>query len=499
MEKQRLLVIDDETVIRKGCEQVLIKMGFKVDTAENGLQGYEKAMKYVYDLILVDLMMPEMDGIKFLQKIHAKDKNIVAIVITGHATIEAAVEAVKSGAYDFLPKPFTPDNLRSIVRRGLERRRLLMEAERLRKEREQNLLEIANERSRVQTIINCMGEGMIATNRKSQLVLINPIARKMLKMKGECQFGKSINGMLNNHELETLINTTLAGIHSDSELITRQIVFSEENAIIYLCSLAPIQEESGEILGLVIMLRDISKEKKIEKMKSEFVRLVAHELKAPLGAIEGYLNLVLDSSLELNPQRQASFILKSKDKAVALQQLIRDLLEFSAIESGNVARSMEPLDMRDVLQDVIDFMSIEAVQKSVVVDLSTPPQIPKIRGDKEDLNRLFTNLISNAIKYNKENGKITVQVTVEDMFLNVAIHDSGIGISDSDKAKIFGDFFRANNAFTRKVSGTGLGLSIAQKIAEAHYGYIAVTSELGKGSTFAVHLPLLTSGIGKQR
>lgn len=499
MEKPRILIVDDEDVMRKGCEQVLLKMGFTVDSAENGLLGYKQVLANHYDLVLVDLMMPEMDGLEFLKKVRDIDPNLVSVVITGHATIESAVEAVKSGAYDYLPKPFTPNDLRTVITRGLERRSLLLETEKLRKERDQNLLEISNERSRIRTIINCIGEGLIATNCKGQLVLMNPVATKMLRLKNEVTIGSPIQGNLNNLELEKLFQSTLEGLGPETGIQTKEILFNEENSIIYLCTLAPIQEESGEVLGLVVLLHDISEEKKIEKMKSEFVRMVAHELKAPLGAIEGYLNLVLDGNETLEPERQEVFIQKSAKKAEALQQLIRDLLDYSSLDAGANTRNMEPLDVREVLNEVVDLLKIEAEKKSVILQPDFPPNTPLIRGDRNDLNRLFINLISNAIKYNVENGKVTIQITVEEMFLNIAVHDTGIGISEKERVHIFDEFYRVKNAMTRKISGTGLGLSIAKKIAESHFGYVSITSEVGKGSTFSVYLPLLTSGIGKSR
>jgi signal transduction histidine kinase len=498
MEKPQILIVDDEEVMRKGCEQVLLKMGFSVDSATNGLLGYKRVLEKSYDLVLVDLMMPEMDGLEFLKKVREIDPNLVSVVITGHATIESAVEAVKSGAYDYLPKPFTPNDLRTVITRGLERRRLLLETEKLRRERDQNLLEITNERSRIRTIINCIGEGLIATNCKGQLVLINPMATKMLRLKSAVTIGSPIQGNLNNSELETLFQSTLESLSPETGIQTKQILFNEENSIIYQCTLAPIQEESGEVLGLVVLLHDISEEKKIEKMKSEFVRMVAHELKAPLGAIEGYLNLILDGP-EVEPERQKDFIDKSCKKAQALQQLIRDLLDYSSLEAGSVTKNLESLDVREVLLDVLDLMKIEAEKKSVAIIQNFPPVIPPIRGDRNDLNRLFVNLISNAIKYNVGNGKVIIQITVEEMFLNIAIHDTGIGIGEKEQAQIFHEFYRVKNATTREIAGTGLGLSIAKKIAESHFGYISIASEIGKGSTFSVYLPLLTSGIGKNR
>lgn len=499
MEKSRILVIDDERVIRKGCEQVLIKMDFLVDTAENGRLGFELVQQNDYDLILVDLMMPEMDGIQFLKKTREKDPNLVTIVITGHATIESAVTAVKSGAYDYLPKPFTPETLRTIVKRGLDKRQLVKEAEALRQERDRNLLEISNERTRLRTIVNCIGEGLLVTNRKGQLVLINPLASKMLKMKNENLIGQPAIGNLNNKEIEDLIQTTLEEIEPEkNSVITRQVIFNEENAIIYHCTLAPIQENSGEILGLILSIRDISEEKKLEKIKSEFVHLVAHELKAPLGATEGYLSLVLDTYNDLEDEQKRNFIEKSRDKAQALQQLIKDLLDYSAIEAGAVAQQMGPIKIQEVINEVVDFMKLEMEKKSITLNMNIPPDIPVIRGDKNDLGRLFTNLLSNAIKYNKDNGTISIQIETEELFLKVSIHDTGIGLTEEEQSQIFNDFFRVNNAFTRKIPGTGLGLSIAKRLAESHFGYIGVSSEVGKGSTFSVHLPLLGSGIGQK-
>lgn len=495
MMQQRILVVEDEKLIRLACEEILREMHFEVDLAPDGKKGYQLLQENEYDLALIDLFMPEMGGFDLIKKIQAKDKNLIAILMTAHATIESAVEAVKAGAYDYLPKPFTPDKLRAIVSRGLNHRQVLIEAQELRRERERNLLEIANERSRMQTIIDCMGEGLIATNLKGQLVLINPIARKMLKMSGECQIGSYISDCLNNKELIELITGILSREKIETKLTSKQIIFNEENFIIYLCTIAPITEESGNVLGLVVLLRDISEEKKVEKTKAEFIRMVVHELKAPLGAIEGYLNLILDGMLDSDPKRQLQTIKKSRDKARGLQQMIRDLLDFSAIEAGSIARHMEPLDIRDILIELVDLMKVEATHNNISITLDIPPHVPKIRGDKDDLMRLFTNLISNAIKYNIKDGQVIIQVSVEGLFLVVGVHDTGVGISEKEQQQIFDEFYRAKNNFTQKISGTGLGLSIAKKIAEAHFGYIGVNSRLGQGSTFSVYLPLLSSGI----
>lgn len=498
MTEINVLVVDDEEMIRIGCKKILSDMGMNVDIVENGKVGLDLIQKKKYDMVLIDLMMPGMDGMELLTRINQIDEKIVSIIITGYATIESAVQAVKSGAYDYLPKPFTPDELRAIATKGIERRRLLLEADALRQEREQNLLEIASERSRTASIVNCMGEGLIATNRMGQLVLINPVAHKMLKIKDASIIEKHISNRLNNEELEQLILETLKNGLTEESFVTKEIEFDKIEERIYSITLAPIQEEKGEMLGLVAVLRDISQEKKIERMKSEFVRLVSHELKAPTGAIEGYLNLILDGVVAgEDSERLFSIIRKSRDKAVALQKLIKDLLELSSIEAGNVARHLEPLNLKTTLTEVIDFMQNEAVKKSLEINIIIPDNLPPIRGDKDDLYRLFLNLVTNAIKYNQEKGEVTISTEVEGSFLVTLVQDTGIGMTKDELKNIFKDFFRAKNAFTRKISGTGLGLSIAKKIVESHHGYIEVESEYGKGSTFRVYLPLLSSGLDR--
>src|SRR3989339_324503 len=179
-----ILVIDDEQIMREGCSRILSKDGWTVTTAENGNLGLDKFQirPEKIDVILLDLMMPGMSGMEVLERLRAIDPNLLVIVITGYATVESAVEAMKKGAYDFIPKPFTPDQLRIVVKRALERRSLQKEADFLRRERERSLRDIAAEKSKLKTIINCMGDGVLVCDREGCMVLTNPAASRMLKI-----------------------------------------------------------------------------------------------------------------------------------------------------------------------------------------------------------------------------------------------------------------------------------------------------------------------------
>lgn len=493
-ENPKILVIDDDNIIRIACEKTLRPLGYSVDTAESGKVGLAMLKQKRYDLVLLDLMMPEMSGSEVLEQIRAYDENIIIVIITGFATIESAVETLKKGAYDYIPKPFSPEELRNVVRKGLERRELLLRAEKLRKEREKSLLKLAAQKSRMMTIINCMGEGLIAVDKNAHLTLINPVACRLLELKAPCKVGTPIQGNLNCSELEQLIMECLvSGIFLHQKYITREVIFDSQAGKIYSVTIGPIREKRDEISGLALILRDISEEKKLERMKVEFqklVSIVAHELKAPINAIDGYLEIILKGYLKDKPEKMTEYLSRSRERAEMLRNLVEDLLSLTSIESGKITQQPAAVDVNAILADLVAFMENEAQQQQLHIQLELSDHLPLIKGDKKALTYLFSNLISNAIKYNRVGGKIFIKTNVETGFLVTTIIDTGYGISEEDLPKIFQEFYRSKRKELDKIPGTGLGLSIAKRIAELHNGYIRVKSKLNEGSQFEVYLPI---------
>ncbi len=486
----KILVVDDEEIIRIGCQRILEDQKYIVDLAVNGRMGWEKIQAQPdYDLVLLDLMMPEMGGMELLEEIRRMDPNIVVIMITGFATIETAVDAMRKGAYDYLPKPFSPDELRAKINRGLEKRRLTLEAEQLRGERDRNLLELANEKSRTLTLINCMTEGIIATNRAGQIVLINPAACNMMRLSRDKAIGTTVKGLLENPELEKQISEMLETVQRNAIVKRQEFVTSDKRVL--QASTAPIIDDQGETLGTITTLADITEDKKIEQMKSDFIRLVSHELKAPIAAIEGYLNLIIEGLTGGDRQKEMDIILRSRDKAENLLMLINDLLDLSRAER-KTSKTLTPIDITNVLKETIDFYQNEAASKSLTLTAHLPPQLPPVLGNQDDLGRVFANLISNAIKYTPEKGTVEVSADQHEGQIVVQVKDTGIGMSEEDLQKIFGEFFRAKNAVQRKISGTGLGLAICKRIIDDHNGHIEVKSKLDEGSTFTIILPIYT-------
>jgi two-component system phosphate regulon sensor histidine kinase PhoR len=324
--------------------------------------------------------------------------------------------------------------------------------------------------------------------------LINATACRLLGITVPAQIGAQIKGYLNNSELENWINDVLKSGDFPRDYINREILFDEEEGKIYSITLAPIRSNDENVSGLALVLMDVSDEKRLEKRKIEFQKLVsvvAHELKAPINAIQGYLELILNGYLDDDRNKEMTYLQRCYDKSDMLRNLVHDLLSLTSIDSGKMTKQMVPVNLRPVLIDVITFAENEAQKKNISVVRDIPEQLPLVIGDKNALSYLFTNLMSNAIKYNRENGTVTIKAVISSEDIVISFIDTGIGIEKKEIDKIFNEFYRSDNKAIQKVSGTGLGLAIAKRFAELHNGSIHVSSEIGIGSQFDIRIPIL--------
>ena len=485
-----ILVVDDEKGIREGCRRILTSEGYTVDVAENGKQGLDKVKAVSYDLILVDLMMPVMGGIEFMEAVRQFDSEIIMIVITGFATVETAVEAMKHGAYDYVPKPFTPEQLVSVLNRGLEKRRLSKEAEKLREERDQKLLEVASEKSKLHAIVNSMADGIIVINRERQLVLWNPATIKMLDLNVKLEAGKDFKEIIEEKDLVDVINKAFSPDFSQYTVLSEEIELTKGETKTIMVHVACVRDEKGSDLGVVSTFRDITGLKEVEEVKSQFVTMVAHELRAPLAAVEGYLTAYLTGVAGTDPQFNRQMLERARLRSQSLMELVNDLLQFVRLESKKVVRKKELLDMSDIIVNTLELLKQQGTSKDLVFQLDMPEKLPLIEADRTEMEQLITNLISNAIKYNVKNGKVIVSVVPDTHYLNIKVTDTGIGIEEESLPCIFDEFYRVQGAKTRYTTGTGLGLSIVKRIVESHFGRIEVESKVDKGTTFTVKLPL---------
>lgn len=483
----RALVVDDEFGIREGCRRILTEEGFEVTTASDGVEALEIFEKEPdYSFALVDLLMPRLGGLELIKRLRAMEPDLLLIIITAHATIDTAVEGTKQGAYSYIPKPFTPEELLLTIRNGLERQALALEAKRLREEREKRLLEVASERSKCGTILKCITDGLLVINLEKLVVLRNNAAARIFPAAAKQNVPFSISE-LEYPKIEELIDEVLRG-DPGPRIVSRELAMGKNT---YMVNLSPVIEPSAETSGAVAVLRDITELKKLETAKSMFVSMVAHELKNPLAATEGWLNLLLSGLVEHDPKEERHMIERSYLRVKTLRTLVSELLSITAIETGNFQLHRSTVEVASIVREVVEAARERAVGKGITLTLNEllPEKEKTALADREALLLVFSNLIDNAIKYTPERGTVTIQVSQNGMYVSVSVKDDGVGMRPEELDKIFDEFFRVKNEYTADIPGTGLGLSLAKRLVELHQGQISVDSTPGKGSIFKVGIP----------
>ncbi len=487
----KILVIDDEQDIREGCERILSRMECDVSTASNGTRGLEILEKEDIRIVLSDIKMPGISGLEVLSTITDKYKSVLVIMITGFSTVETAIEAMKKGAYDFISKPFSPDQLRIVVKRAIEKINLLNESAALKLEQQKNLADLETEQSRTRAIIETLPNGVLVTNMLDQIVLMNPVAEQYLNIEKNRGIGNKIQECIKDKGFCEYIKSISSEKEDEAEETadkSYEIAISDERYLLALGN--PIHDEEGECLGAVINLSDITAIKVFDRLKSEFVSKVSHELRSPLSVIHEQLAMVLKGNILENPDDQQYILGRAKDKAKNLISLIGDLLDLSKIEAGSTGRKPENIHLDDFIGRIVEFLNTEAVKKEQTLELILPEEkIPVVKADPVALESVFGNLIANAIKYTPEKGSITVSLDIEKKFIRTAVKDNGFGIEERHLSRIFEKFYRIKDDNTRFINGTGLGLAIAKSLINEMGGDILVESEAGKGSLFTVLLP----------
>lgn len=334
---------------------------FKILEAATGEEGIEIIESEKPDIILLDNKLPGIQGVEVLEYVKKKLYDIIVVMITSYASLDLAVKATRDGAYDFIPKPFTPQELRSSI-----------------------------------------------------------------------------------------------------ENITKQLFLKR-------------------------MTQKMNKEGKL--IRFQFLSVLSHELKAPINAIEGYLKLMNEKPFGTDITKYQEMIDRSLERINGMRSLIMDLLDLTKIESGNPVQHLEPVDITKIARMSMDTMMPYAIQKDVDLYLNTKEKV-QMDADPNEIEIIFNNLISNAVKYNKNGGRVDVFIKEESDKLVIKVSDSGIGMTDEEKSRLFQDFVRIKNQKTRNITGSGLGLSIMKKIVDMYHGEIDVQSIPDKGSTFSIIFPL---------
>ncbi len=486
-DQHTILVVDDEKVIRDGISRVLKSEGYLVITAENGKEALELLQHEPVNVVLCDLMMPVMDAFGVLEEANVRHPDIPVVIITGQGTVDNAVECMKKGAYDFITKPFAIDHLILAVKRAMERQTLERQARRLIEEQARNLYTLALEQSRMHTIVNCMADGVLVTNRHLEVVLCNPSLRQLLSLTAVLPQPASLELYFKDSAFQEALQTLVNSPEEDRDRFISQEF--HQGRVYFRCLSAPFFSPDRQVLGTVTVFHDITAFKELDDMKNSFVNMVSHELRSPLSAIKMQMQVILDGLAGEVTKKQRELLSRAQSRIQGLVELVNDLLDVAKIEAGYQHLEQVPLALPEVLTDIVALLQERAMAQKIALHLETPPDLPLVRADRRGMEEVFTNLISNAINYSPDGGEVSISAASHNDYLEVRVQDTGVGIEPEEITKIFDKFYRVKNPQTRQVVGTGLGLAIVKGIVEAHRGAVEVESQVGVGTTFMVRLP----------
>jgi two-component system phosphate regulon sensor histidine kinase PhoR len=473
----KILVIDDEQRIRDACSLVLSDLGYTVATAEDGEKGLGIIRAQHYDIVLVDLMMPSISGFDVLSVIKDNHPDTVVIVITGYATLEHSIEAMKKGAFDFIPKPFTPDQLRAVVKKSLRYTRALQD--------------IADSKSRLSLMVNRLTDGVMTTDAQKLIVQVNPAFLHMVNYHGEDVIGRRVDEIISDEQLLDSIDQALSMPPETFSEIPCEISLTWDGQEKFLNTrCVPFRGRSRENLGTITVLHDITTLKLMDQMKSDFVSMVSHEVRSPMNSLLMQLKVIMDGLAGEVTEKQREILERASEKILNLNNLVTELLDLSRIESGLIAHEKEQVDVSGLLEEQMKFHTPYAEGKDISLSLKVRENLPTILANRQNIEEVLSNLITNAIKYSPEKAAVEVSATLENNYLKLQVSDTGYGMSGEDLGKIFTRFYRVKDANTRNIQGTGLGLAIVKSIVESHHGKITVSSQPGSGTTFTVLLPV---------
>ncbi|MEW6009383.1 MAG: two-component system histidine kinase PnpS [Candidatus Omnitrophota bacterium] len=342
--------------------------------------------------------------------------------------------------------------------------------------------ELQQENTRAQAMLNSMVEGVIALDATAHIVSINPSAEDILKVTKKEVVGRLFLEVIRNNDIYEVIENVL----KTGKFISRELNIVLPVQKIFRINASPIFE-SANISGCLLVIHDITEIRRLEVMRRDFVANVSHELKTPLTSIKGFVETLLEGALK-DEKNSRHFLGIIEEHTNRLNALVNDLLDLSYIESGQRSLMKEEISIKKLVEVVLASFKSQIKKKDILIKNDLPDNLV-LKADKDKLEQVLTNLIDNAIKFNKEEGFLKIYSQDSGDKIKIIVEDSGIGIPPKDVPRIFERFYRVDKARSRELGGTGLGLSIVKHIIELHAGEVGVESTEGLGSKFSFILP----------
>ncbi|MDO3379463.1 ATP-binding protein [Geoalkalibacter halelectricus] len=497
----RVLVAEDNADMRQYLRQ-LLERHWTVEAAPDGATALAAAVRNPPDLVLADVMMPGLDGFELLQRLRAESstREIPIILLSARAGEEARVEGLAAGADDYLVKPFSARELVTRIGAHLELNRVRREASRKVRQSEERLSAILEQLPVGVGVIDTEGRYILANNDMRGYVGSSMPSRDPVRRERWRAFDAEGRPVPPEQWPDA---RALKGEVVSSGM---EFVFTDDQGREHwtLVSSVPFRAEEGAIAGAITVVQDINERRRAEealkeakeaaeianRAKSEFLANMSHEIRTPMTVFMATLEYLLQ--IDRDPERRP--LLEMADQSAnRLRALIEDVLDFSRIEARRVDLEEEPFELRTCVREAVDMFTLPSREKSLRLETEVAPDAPRlIVGDQNRLGQILVNLIGNAVKFTHE-GEIRVCVQPRGDFLEFAVADTGIGIPEEKRDRLFESFTQADSSLTRKYGGTGLGLAISQGLVELMGGEISARGREGRGSVFTFTIPLKTA------
>lgn len=354
------------------------------------------------------------------------------------------------------------------------------------------------ERQKMEAVMNSMGDAVFALDKDRNIILINPIAALLVGEEKNKIIGKKYNEVFKFvlEKEKTEITNFIDEVYTQGKTtsISDQTVLENKNGVFTAVSdsAAPIKDETGKVVGCVVIFRDVTKERKIDRAKSEFVSVASHQLRTPLSAIKWFLELLISGVAGQLSDEQKHYVTQVNDSNDRMIKLVNELLNASRMETGNITLKQKTVNLNSIVKEAYDELMIKVTEKKQKLILETKGKL-KVNTDPILLRQIINNLVTNANRYTPPGGKITIKTYKKNSMAVFEVKDTGYGIPENQKDKLFSKFFRADNIITKQTDGTGLGLYIAKSAIETLGGKIWYESKENVGSTFYFSLPLVNS------
>lgn len=345
--------------------------------------------------------------------------------------------------------------------------------------------DVVRERNEIQAVFTNMIDGVLVIGQDDKIIHISPSCRELLQIRTNLYDDRNYWEVVRYEQINDLIKE----VFSNHTVIKEDVAIYVPQEKFLNLSISPISGEGGVVSSVVVVFHDITELKKYEKMRSEFVANVSHELKTPLTSIKGFAETLKDGAID-NPDKARHFLGIIENQAQRLENLVADLLSLSKLDSQEKEFHKTHEDILGILDSVVSILKNEIDEKKHLLTIDVKEAIPLVLIDRQAIEQVFINLLVNAIKFTPVKGTIAITVFLEKEWVAVEVKDSGIGIAREHIAHLFERFYRVDRARSREMGGTGLGLSIVKHIVQAHSGRIQVESEPEKGASFTVFFPI---------